>query len=383
MRKTLGRKGMWTQVFLIGFFLLLVVLAIMLLTIEKNKGVFDSKRKYVDQDLRDQHASTMLSDILRRQVQINNREVTISDAITLNFDGRYDNEIMLGLKRSMLPISNSVISIKYSGRERYINLDGKEYEYPNNYGPAQDKGIFKDYEIGKNPRLEGNCKSDNVGYASTILPGPNGNINIAFKRCEHSITRYNDATLEESERTWELTAGASETPAEGTSWGEPKYQVLDPADVYTSTVVKDAYGYMKGRKDFVQRVESASEVLNKQGITLKIVDSYRSYQNQKDAYEKYLENKKNKLDPANVMPPGTSFHEKGLAIDLAMNIPSQKEDILNHGPIYKALYDAGLRRIPNEWWHWSYGEKDLGINTQYAGNEKSPADNPNFIRYNT
>ncbi len=44
-QKILGRKGMWTQVFLIGFFLLLVVLAIILLTIEKDKGVFDSTRK--------------------------------------------------------------------------------------------------------------------------------------------------------------------------------------------------------------------------------------------------------------------------------------------------------------------------------------------------
>jgi hypothetical protein len=219
-RTTLGRKGMWTQVFLIGFFLLLVVVAIILLSISKSNGDFESKREHIDQDLYDQHASTMLNDLLRKTVQINGRDSTVSDAIMLNFDGRYDNEIMKSLKISMLPASNSVISIKYGSREQYINLDGKKYEYPDNYNPAEQKGIFKEYEIGKNPRLEGNCKDSKVGYASTILPGPNGNINIAFKRCESFITRYSQDTLEESERTREPTAGASEASSESNMRGE-------------------------------------------------------------------------------------------------------------------------------------------------------------------
>ncbi len=215
-----NRKGMWTQVFLIGFFLLLVVLAIILLTIEKDKGVFDSKREYINQDLRDQHASTMLNDILRREIKVNNRDTLISDAIMLNFDGRYDNEIMKGLRSSLIPTKTSVISIKYSGRERYINLKpASSYKYNDNYGAAKIAGIFKDYEIGKNPLFEANCEKDNGGYASTILPGPGGNINIAFKRCEKPLYMY-DTILDESERTWELTAGASETPAEGNNWGD-------------------------------------------------------------------------------------------------------------------------------------------------------------------
>ena len=54
---------------------------------------------------------------------------------------------------------------------------------------------------------------------------------------------------------------------------------------------------------------------------------------------------------------------------------AQQQDITSHGKIYKALYDVGLRRVSNEWWHWGLGEVDHEINKKFGG------DIDNYIRY--
>jgi len=92
---------------------------------------------------------------------------------------------------------------------------------------------------------------------------------------------------------------------------------------------------------------------------------------QKSAYEQYLRNVelqkqgkpwvKNGITypatqvPDNVAHPCQGYHVLGQAVDLVQS-ENQKNDIASKGPIYQALYATGLRRIPNEWWHWSLGE---------------------------
>jgi len=93
-------------------------------------------------------------------------------------------------------------------------------------------------------------------------------------------------------------------------------------------------------------------------IPLQITDSLRSTEQQRKAYESGKEG---------VAKPGTSFHEKGEAIDLTQ-VPEMKNE-----KVFSALRAAGLQQHPDEWWHWSRGEfaptgeittsKEGGINT--------------------
>ena len=59
--------------------------------------------------------------------------------------------------------------------------------------------------------------------------------------------------------------------------------------------------------------------------------------------------------PDRIANPCNGYHVIGQAVDLEQT-EEQKNDILNQGSRYRALYDAGLRRISSEWWHWSLGE---------------------------
>lgn len=165
-----------------------------------------------------------------------------------------------------------------------------------------------------------------------------------------------------------------------------------------STIVKNEYGgYIQGKSSFIAKVEKAYNVLKAQGITLKIGDSTRSFSFQKSAYENYLKNvelqkagkswtKNGKTYPAskkpdNIANPCSGYHVRGQAIDLAQSA-EQMKDIRSHGKIYKALYDVGLRRVPNEWWHWSLGEATHGLN-EAAGKAKWPnsLEYSNFTKY--
>jgi hypothetical protein len=144
--------------------------------------------------------------------------------------------------------------------------------------------------------------------------------------------------------------------------------------IVTSKISKNAYGgYIKGKESFVAKVDTAYTTLLQQGITLSIGDSYRSFDFQKSSYENYLKNiqlwkqgkpwyKNGKTYPAsqkpdNIADPCKGYHVVGQAIDIEQTSIA-KIDIQAHGPVYQALYNAGLRRIGNEWWHWSIGETD-------------------------
>jgi len=142
--------------------------------------------------------------------------------------------------------------------------------------------------------------------------------------------------------------------------------------IIKSTITPNAYGgFIKGKASFINKVDAAYTALLIQGITLSIGDSYRSYDVQKNAYLNFLENMKlyeagkpwvkNGITypatkkPDNIAHPCKGYHVRGQAIDLNQTA-AQKKDIQSHGPIYQALFKVGLRRIGNEWWHWSVGE---------------------------
>ena len=144
--------------------------------------------------------------------------------------------------------------------------------------------------------------------------------------------------------------------------------------IVTSKISRNAYGgFIKGKESFVAKVDAAYTALQQQGITLSIGDSYRSFNFQKEAYDNYLKNvqlwkqglpwyKNGKTYPAsqkpdNIADPCKGYHVVGQAIDIEQTSIA-KIDIQAHGPVYQALYNAGLRRINNEWWHWSVGETD-------------------------
>lgn len=160
------------------------------------------------------------------------------------------------------------------------------------------------------------------------------------------------------------------------------------------STIKDAYGgYVKGKFSFISKLETAYKNLKSQGITLEIGDGYRSFSTQKAARDNYEKNlalykqgkswTKNGVTypgskkPDNIAKPCDGYHVRGQAIDLAQS-SVQKKDIQSHGKRYKALYDAGLRRIGNEWWHWSLGEASHDINKKFTDHG---GDSSTFTKY--
>ena len=154
-------------------------------------------------------------------------------------------------------------------------------------------------------------------------------------------------------------------------------------EIIKSTIVKNAYGgFIKGKVTFIRAVERAYSNLQSQGIQLSIGDTYRSYESQKNAYLTFLDNmqkhnsgqdwiKNGKTypaakKPANTAHPCEGYHVRGQAMDIEQSA-SQRKDIQSHGKIYNALYDAGLRRIGGEWWHWGIGEADHAKNKKFPG----------------
>jgi len=147
--------------------------------------------------------------------------------------------------------------------------------------------------------------------------------------------------------------------------------------IVKSKIINAYKSNVKGKKEFIDKLEKAYDALVKQGIKLDIGDSYRSYDVQRQAYitNEAARAAGKKVD--NKAHPCKGYHVLGQAIDLNQTA-SQKKDIQSHGKIYKALYDAGLRRIGNEWWHWSIGEATHTINQQFTDHG---GDIKNYNRY--
>ncbi len=85
------------------------------------------------------------------------------------------------------------------------------------------------------------------------------------------------------------------------------------------------------------------------GIDLQFTDSYRSWESQNRAYQAHLRGDK----IANVLPPGTSEHGKGLAVDVTNGRTISVGD-----PEYTWLRtyasQYGWYPISNESWHWEF-----------------------------
>ena len=156
--------------------------------------------------------------------------------------------------------------------------------------------------------------------------------------------------------------------------GQPAPRGILDEPIITSTIVPNAYGgFIKGKESFIRKVEAAYQSLQTQGIEISIGDSYRSYETQKKAYMEKGQPGQEKA--GDIAHPCKGYHTHGQAIDIAQT-NTQKSDLLSHGPIYQALYDAGLRRIGNEFWHWSVGETTHTRDKIFAANTSgtSPAD---------
>jgi hypothetical protein len=162
-------------------------------------------------------------------------------------------------------------------------------------------------------------------------------------------------------------------------------------EIVKSTISKNAYGgFISGKVSFVAKVDKAYTNLKAQGIDLSIGDSLRTFEFQAAAHEEYLKNvqlqkagkswAKNGIKypatqvPDNIASPCEGYHVRGQALDIDQQGKyggkTYREDIVNKGKIYRALYDAGLRRISNEWWHWSVGETDHAFDATFPPPKK-------------
>ena len=85
------------------------------------------------------------------------------------------------------------------------------------------------------------------------------------------------------------------------------------------------------------------------GVELKVIDSYRTWESQARAHEAHLRGEKT----ANVLPPGHSEHGNGLAVDVTNGSIIGRDD-----PEWAWLQSHATRfgwfPISNETWHWEF-----------------------------
>ncbi len=85
------------------------------------------------------------------------------------------------------------------------------------------------------------------------------------------------------------------------------------------------------------------------GIDLQATDFYRSWESQNNAYQAHLRGDK----PANVLPPGTSEHGLGLAVDITNGHIIGVNDP-EHAWMRANGAAFGWYPISNESWHWEF-----------------------------
>lgn len=111
-------------------------------------------------------------------------------------------------------------------------------------------------------------------------------------------------------------------------WNGGDYALIPPA--------ADAYEQM--------RAAAAQD-----GVNLQVIDAYRSWEVQAAAYEDYLAGRKK----AHVLPPGTSEHGQGMAVDFTNGSILGQDD-----PEWAWLQNNarrfGWHPISNEAWHWEF-----------------------------
>lgn len=85
------------------------------------------------------------------------------------------------------------------------------------------------------------------------------------------------------------------------------------------------------------------------GVDLRVIDAYRSYESQASAYQRFLSGEKK----ANVLPPGRSEHGNGLAVDVTNGAVVGPGDVEWEWLNVNA-FRFGWHPISNESWHWEY-----------------------------
>ena len=162
-----SRRGMWMQGFMILFFVLILVVAIVLLGIDRGRLSVD--RPGVEDEFGDHQASVMLIGMLRQPARVSQSAATgnaagnaaggtavyapLADIIIMNFDGRYEKDIVAAITAAAPIDRETTVTIEYG--------DGKKIE------------------VNVEPKAEPSTDvSDAVGHA--LLPGTKGNTKITM-----------------------------------------------------------------------------------------------------------------------------------------------------------------------------------------------------------
>jgi len=148
MRQLLhNKKGDWIQIFLISFFVILVVLALIMLMINKDSLVLE--RPELKQDILNQRATTIMTSVLRAQIDTEELgKTSLAAIIIMNQEskeknkGPYDQKIGIiintALQLGAIPYQ---INIAYpNGNGLFIynyNIDSLKQQHPITTGEAQ------------------------------------------------------------------------------------------------------------------------------------------------------------------------------------------------------------------------------------------------------
>lgn len=277
-------------------------------------------------------------------------------------------------------------------------------------------------------------KQDNLQKAFLLLKerGREGEIPTVTKRvlCENGLgdDAFCASTVVQTAQTTTTPSTSTPTPSPGSYKAietesfllgggidgsnipdEAKYcpsmkNILDEEIVRSKSIMNAHGSKIKGKKSFIAKLETAFTSFKNAGYVLTsapVGDSYRSFNSQRKGHINILNARKlweegkpwskngkvrtpdgpsGNNKPPWVADPCKGYHTQGQAIDLDQEGSYTKDgvkttfesDIKNYGPLYSALYDSGVRRISNEWWHWSVGETDHPKGTpSIVGNEPS------------
>lgn len=167
-----NRKGDWVQIFTIMFFVLLLVIAIALLTLETDD--LKSNRPQLSDDLHNQHMSAIFTGALRQVTYANTdddaakEQASVAELIILNqagsgdpanYAGTYDDQIAQSLDATFTPLQ-----IPFTISILYPNGDALFIE---NYPVLTAKQLMRTIIY--------------TGEITTFLPGTAGNIEIKIE----------------------------------------------------------------------------------------------------------------------------------------------------------------------------------------------------------
>jgi hypothetical protein len=146
------------QVILIGFFVLLIIFAIALLTGEAGNVKID--RPQLQEDLANQYTQAFLMSLLKTKAIDDARlgDTNFADIIIMNSDGKYDQFLMSTLPGT-IP-KDTYVSIRITYPTRFLHI-----------------GNIDDPMRGGGSLFSKSVKS----YASTLLPGRDGNIEVSIE----------------------------------------------------------------------------------------------------------------------------------------------------------------------------------------------------------